>query len=181
MKRMIMTMVAMVMMITSVSAQKIDNAYMEARFLTDKMVEELGLNSILREKIYQMNLSYLNGINSYKDISTQIWKLRNNQLKSILTASQWKNYKKASYFYRPISWRNNAYVHNIYVKYPNSQPSFGGNRANMPVSLPAPKGQRPVEIGRPQQSNNTVSNKNNGKTNSKNNNSSNRSFGNMKR
>ena len=62
MKKMIMTMVAMVMMITSVSAQRIDNAYMEARFLTDKMVEELSLSSMLRETIYQLNLTYLNGI-----------------------------------------------------------------------------------------------------------------------
>lgn len=45
MKRMILTMVAMIMMITSVSAQRIDNANMEARILTDKMTEELGLNS----------------------------------------------------------------------------------------------------------------------------------------
>lgn len=45
MKRMIMTMVAMVMMITSVSAQRIDNTNMETRILTDKMTEELGLNS----------------------------------------------------------------------------------------------------------------------------------------
>lgn len=45
MKRMIMIMVAMIMMITSVSAQRIDNTNMEARILTDKMTEELGLNS----------------------------------------------------------------------------------------------------------------------------------------
>lgn len=55
-EKMILTMVAMVMMITSVLAQRIDNTNMEARILTDKMTEELGLNSWQREKAYQMNL-----------------------------------------------------------------------------------------------------------------------------
>ena len=174
---MIMAMVAMIMMISSVSAQRIDNAYMEARVLTDKMAEELGLNNLLREKIYQLNIAYLNGINSYKDINAKVWKQRNSQLKSVLTSAQWKRYKNASYFYRPISWRNNAYVHNIYVKYPRPRPSFGGNRANKPVTLPMPKGQRPVEIGKPQRSNNTTYNKNNGKPSNNSNKSSNRNFG----
>ena len=124
MKRMIMTMVAMVMMITSVSAQRIDNINMEARILTDKMTAELGLNS----------------------------------------------------------WRNNAYVHNIYAKYPVKSSPFGGNRVNKPVTLPAPANQRPVEVGRPQQPNYTAFNKNNGKPNiTSGTNTSNRSFGSMRR
>ena len=182
MKRMIMTMVAMVMMITSVSAQRIDNINMEARILTDKMTAELGLNSWQREKAYQMNLSYLNGINSYRDIDSQIWKKRNNALKGILNASQWRQYKNASYFYHPISWHNNAYVHNIYAKYPVKSSPFGRNRANKPVTLPAPANQRPVEVGRPQQPNYTAFNKNNSKPNrTSGTNTSNRSFGSMRR
>lgn len=68
MKRMIMAMVAMVMMATTVSAQKIDGVYLVARALTDKMAEELGLSGVQREKTYQANLYYLNGINSYRDL-----------------------------------------------------------------------------------------------------------------
>ena len=70
--------------------------------------------------------------------------------------------------------------------------AFGSNRENKPVTLPAPKGQRPVEIGRPQNAPQSPSvdkgtNKpNRGRaTNSSNrsfgNNSTNNSFGNMKR
>ena len=166
---MILTMVAMIMMITSVSAQRIDNANMEARILTDKMTEELGLNSWQREKAYQMNLSYLNGISSYRD-------------KGILNAAQWKQYKNASYFYRPISWRQNTYVHNIYAKYPSKKSSFGGNRANKPVTFPAPANQCPVEAGSPHQPNYTAYNKNHGKPNrTGSTNTSNRSFGSMRR
>ena len=112
------------MMITSVSAQRIDNINMEARILTDKMTAELGLNS----------------------------------------------------------WRNNAYVHNIYAKYPVKSSPFGGNRVNKPVTLPAPANQRPVEVGRPQQPNYTAFNKNNSKPNrTSSTNTSNRSFGSMRR
>lgn len=121
---MILTMVAMVMMITSVSAQRIDNTNMEARILTDKMTEELGLSS----------------------------------------------------------WRQNTYVHNIYAKYPSKKSSFGGNRANKPVTFPAPANQRPVEAGSPHQLNYTAYNKNHGKPNrTGSTNTSNRNFGSMRR
>ncbi|HCC86942.1 MAG TPA: hypothetical protein DEQ17_01465 [Prevotella sp.] len=178
---MIMTMVAVMLMTMSVSAQRIGNASMEARFLTEKMVEELGLNSSLREKIYQLNFSYLNGINGRDDLNGSTWRLRNNKLKGVLTSSQWKKYKKSSYFYRPISWRGNAYVHNIYDKYSDSRPSFGGNRDNRPVTLPAPPNQRPVEIGRPQQPGKNNANRGNGNQRHYGDDSSNRSFGSMRR
>ena len=45
MKRMIMTLVAVWMMITSMNAQRLTNIQAEARFITDKMVVELGLSS----------------------------------------------------------------------------------------------------------------------------------------
>ena len=44
MKRMIMTLVAVWMMITSMNAQRLTNIQAEARFITDKMVVELGLS-----------------------------------------------------------------------------------------------------------------------------------------
>jgi TonB-dependent receptor len=65
-----------------------------------------------------INLTYLDGIRSYRDIDSHGWKYRNKQLKHILSDKQWKKYKKSYYFYRPISWRNNVYIHNIYARYP---------------------------------------------------------------
>lgn len=87
MKRMILTMIMAAVMTTSISAQRISNTTIMARFLTDKMVDGLGLNRWQREKTYQMNLNYLNSINSYKDIDAGIWKMRNQQLKNILTVN----------------------------------------------------------------------------------------------
>ena len=65
MKRMIMTLVAVWMMITSMNAQRLTNIQAEARFITDKMVVELGLSSVQRNSILNINLNYLNGIRSY--------------------------------------------------------------------------------------------------------------------
>ena len=98
MKRLIMTMVMAVVMSLTVSAQRINNTIKEARILTDKMVEELNLNNWQREKAYQMNLDYLNGINGRNDIHSQIWSYRNKQIMGILSSSQWQLFKKSSYF-----------------------------------------------------------------------------------
>ena len=125
MKRTFLAIVAMLMMTLSVSAQRLTDVTAEARLITDKMVLELGLNNIQRNSILQLNINYLNGISSYRDIDADGWKYRNKQLKKLLSTKQWKQYKEAYYFYRPISWRNSAYVHNIYAKYPkpNNRPN----------------------------------------------------------
>ena len=51
MKRMIMTLVAAWMMIISMNAQRLTDIRAEARFITDKMVVELGLSSVQRNSI----------------------------------------------------------------------------------------------------------------------------------
>ena len=181
MKRLIMTMVMAVVMSLTVSAQRIDNTIKEARILTDKMVEELNLNNWQREKAYQMNLDYLNGINGRNDIHSQIWSYRNKQIMGILSSSQWQLFKKSSYFYQPISWKKGAYVHNIYATYPNAGHTFGGNRGNKNVATTAPSGRRPEIIARPQQPNYTACHKNESKLNGTNSANTSRSFGSMKR
>lgn len=109
---------ATLIMTLSASAQRLNNITTEAQFITDKMVVELGLSNTQRNSILQFNVNYLNGISSYRDIDGLGWKQRNKQIKRLLTSKQWKAYKETYYFYRPISWRDNAYVHNIYGKYP---------------------------------------------------------------
>lgn len=120
MKRTLLAIVAAVMMTSSVCAQRLSDIRVEANFITDKMAVELGLNNAQRNSIMQLNLNYLNGISCYRDIDSKGWKYRNKEMKRILSEKQWKRYKDAYYFYRPIGWKNNAYVHNIYAKYPKS-------------------------------------------------------------
>lgn len=118
MKRILTAIAALVLAITSMSAQRLTNINVEAQFITDKMMAELGLSSAQRASILQLNLSYLGGITSYRDIDSKIWKTRNSRLKAMLTTAQWRRYKDSYYFYRPIGWKDGAYVHNIYAKYP---------------------------------------------------------------
>ena len=118
MKRTLLAIVAAFVMITSANAQRLTDIQAEARFITDKMIVELGLNSAQRNSLLNINLNYLDGIRSYRDIDAYGWHYRNRQLKRILNARQWKRFKEAYYFYHPIGWNNNTYIYNIYNKYP---------------------------------------------------------------
>lgn len=118
MKRTLLAIVAAFVMITSANAQRLTDIQAEARFITDKMIVELGLNSVQRNSLLNINLNYLDGIRSYRDIDAYGWHYRNKQLKRMLTAKQWKRFKEAYYFYHPIGWNNNTYIYNIYNKYP---------------------------------------------------------------
>ena len=122
MKRLAMTIAAALMMVFSASAQRLTGIRAEARYITDKMVAELGLTTAQRNSILDINLTYLNGINSYRDIDSWGWSHRNQQIRRLLSAKQWKRYKAAKYFYRPIGWRDHDYVHNIYARYPQPRP-----------------------------------------------------------
>lgn len=118
MKRTLLAIVAAFLMMTSAYAQRLANVRAEATLITDKMVLELGLTNAQRNGILNINLNYLNGIRSYRDIDSYGWECRNRELRIMLTARQWQRFKEAYYFYRPIEWRNDVYVHNIYHKYP---------------------------------------------------------------
>ena len=118
MKRTLLAIVAAFVMITSTNAQRLTDIQAEARFITDKMIVELGLNSAQRNSLMNINLNYLDGIRSYRDIDAYGWHYRNKQLKRMLNARQWKRFKEAYYFYHPIGWNNNTYIYNIYNKYP---------------------------------------------------------------
>ena len=115
---MLLTIAAIMATVLPIYAQGIANISVEARFITDKMIVELGLNSAQRNSLLNINLNYLDGIRSYRDIDAYGWHYRNRQLKRMLNARQWKRFKEAYYFYHPIGWNNNTYIYNIYNKYP---------------------------------------------------------------
>ena len=118
MKRLVLTLAVALITALSASAQRLTNIRAEARFITDKMVLELGLTNVQRNNIMRLNLDYLDAINSYRDLNGRTWKHRNKELRRMMSDSQWRRYREAYYFYQPISWRDNAYVHNIYTRYP---------------------------------------------------------------
>lgn len=118
MKRLVLTLAVALVTALSASAQRLANIQVEARFITDKMVLELGLTNVQRNNIMRLNLDYLDAINSHRDLNGRAWKHRNKELRRMMSDSQWRRYREAYYFYQPISWRDNAYVHNIYTRYP---------------------------------------------------------------
>ncbi len=120
MKRTFLAIVATLLMATTMNAQRLTDVRAEARFITDMMTMELGLDDAQRDGVMALNLAYLDGINSYRDIDARGWKHRNARMKSLLDSRQWRMFKDCDYFYRPIGWRDNAYVHHIYRKYPRN-------------------------------------------------------------
>ena len=85
MKRLVLTLAVALVTALSASAQRLANIQVEARFITDKMVLELGLSNVQRNNILQLNLSYLDAINSYRDINGKAWKHRNKELRRMMS------------------------------------------------------------------------------------------------
>ena len=156
MKKLVLTFAVALITALSANAQRLANVQAEARFITDKMVLELGLTNVQRNNIMQLNLYYLDAINDYRDINGKAWKHRNKQMRKMMSDRQWKLYKEAYYFYQPISWRGNAYVHNIYAKYPNmvvvkNQPKSSGSHPHLqhPQPCKQPKWDKPSKHHKP--------------------------------
>ena len=113
MKRLVLTLAVALVTALSASAQRLANIQVEARFITDKMVLELGLSNVQRNNIMRLNLDYLDAINSYRDLNGRAWKYRNKELRRMMSDSQWRRYREAYYFYQPISWRGNRSVQKV--------------------------------------------------------------------
>lgn len=124
MKRIFLATVAALVVFTSVSAQRLADVRVEATIITDKMIAELGIGPGYRNSILNINLAYLNSINSYRDIDAYGWERRNREMRRYLSPGQWRKYCNTYYFYRPIGWQNRAYVHHIYRRYPTCRPGY---------------------------------------------------------
>ena len=124
MKRIFLATVAALVVIVSASAQRLADVRAEATIITDKMIDELGIGPGYRNSILNINLAYLNSINSYRDIDSYGWERRNREIRRYLSPGQWRKYCNTYYFYRPIGWQNRTYVHHIYRKYPTCRPGY---------------------------------------------------------
>lgn len=124
MKRIFLATVAALVVIVSASAQRLADVREEATVITDKMIAELGIGPGYRNSILNINLAYLNSINSYRDIDSDGWERRNREIRRYLSPGQWRKYCNTYYFYRPIGWQNRAYVHHIYRRYPACRPGY---------------------------------------------------------
>ena len=90
MKRMVFAMATILMFAVSAKAQRLEHAKDEASYITRIMTAELGLTRVQSQELLRINLVYLDGISSYRDIEGRGCKSRDKKIKSLLNKRQWR-------------------------------------------------------------------------------------------
>jgi hypothetical protein len=102
----------------------------EALYLSDKMAYELGLNNSQYEDIYEINYDFIYSLRNTMDyvVDGYEWAiddyydaldLRNDDLRWVLTNSQYRRFMNLDYFYRPIAVATSGWFFRIYNVYTN--------------------------------------------------------------
>ena len=112
-----MILAVMMVMTISATAMSYNAAKHEALFLSDKMAYELNLTAAQYEAVYEINLDYLMSINGHADVFGIWWDRRNADLRFVLNAWQYDKYITLAYFYRPVAWRADGWMFNVYTRY----------------------------------------------------------------
>ncbi|WP_216655780.1 hypothetical protein [Xylanibacter muris] len=119
MKRIILTIAAILTIAVSANAMSYEQARNEALFLTDKMAYELNLSDAQYDAAYEINLDYLMGVTGRDNVYGTYWTRRNLDISYILLDWQWKAFQAATYFYRPLYWSAGFWHFGIYARYPH--------------------------------------------------------------
>ena len=119
MKKMMIALTMTLAFAATGNAMSYEQARNEALFLTDKMAYELNLTDEQYEAAYEINLDYLMGVTSYDDVYGTYWERRNQDLSYVLLDWQWNTFIAASYFYRPLYWRDGYWHFGVYARYPH--------------------------------------------------------------
>ena len=104
-----------------------------ARFMTDRMAHELGLSSMQRNDVYEINYDFFESVRYVMDDLAAGYSyaidryyenldLRNDDLSYVLTRSQFERFMNRDYFYRPLYVDNHTCRIRIYSVYTN--PTF---------------------------------------------------------
>ena len=104
-----------------------------ARFMTDRMAHELGLSSMQRDDVYEINYDFFESVRYVMDDLADGYAyaidryyanldLRNDDLSHVLTRSQFERFMNRDYFYRPLYVENRSCRIRIYTVYHN--PTF---------------------------------------------------------
>lgn len=120
-RQVLIWMVALLSIALPVSAIGLGDIRVNARFLTDRMAFELGLGSRQQDDLYEVNYDFLRNIDPYLDgIAYQdeyaldcyyrFLDERNDDLRWILSSSEYARFMVLDYFFRPI------YAHNGYCR-----------------------------------------------------------------
>ena len=118
MKKLILSIMAMMTIALNANAMSFTQAQREALFLTDKMAYELNLTDEQYDACYEINLDYLMSVSTVDDLYGKYWTRRNYDLGYVLLDWQLAAYRAASYFYRPLYWNAGCWHFGIYARYP---------------------------------------------------------------
>ena len=125
--------------VSSVSMAALSNSRIrkETRFLTDKMAYELNLSTGQYNDVYEINYDFVYSIRYLMDdvMRGEEWALdqyyrtldiRNDDVRWVLTASQYRRFIGVDYFYRPIYANGGGWSFRVYIRYTNHNHFYFG-------------------------------------------------------
>lgn len=114
--------------VPAMSAMSMSKVRQHARFLTDRMAYELNLTTMQYNDVYEVNYDFINNVRyimddvivgypSAVDRYYDYLDFRNDDLRWILSASQYRRFMNVDYFYRPIYTTASDWLFRIYRVY----------------------------------------------------------------
>ncbi len=153
MKKMISLLLVVLMLgmcLPVMGAMSINKMRQNARFLTDRMAYELHLSTLQYDDVYEVNYDFINSVRYIMDDVVRghdyavdryynYLNYRNEDLRWILSASQYQRFMDVEYFYRPIyttrhNWAFRIYnvymdVHHFYFGKPHHYKTYNGGHS----------------------------------------------------
>ena len=116
------------MSIPAMGAMSMSKVRENARFLTDRMAYELNLTPMQYDDVYEVNYDFIDNIRYIMDNVVrgydhavdryyQFLDYRNDDLRWILSASQYRRFMGVDYFYRPVYTTASNWLFRIYKVY----------------------------------------------------------------
>ena len=116
------------MSIPAMGAMSMSKVRENARFLTDRMAYELNLTPMQYDDVYEVNYDFIDNIRYIMDDVVrgydhavdryyQFLDYRNDDLRWILSASQYRRFMGVDYFYRPVYTTAGNWLFRIYKVY----------------------------------------------------------------
>ena len=114
--------------VPAMSAMSMSKVRQHARFLTDRMAYELNLTTMQYNDVYEVNYDFIDNVRYIMDDVTAGYPsavdryydyldFRNDDLRWILSASQYRRFMNVDYFYRPMYTTASEWLFRIYRVY----------------------------------------------------------------
>ena len=115
---------------TAMASVSMSKVRKETRFLTDKMAYELRLSTLQYNDVYEINYDFIYSVRNIMEYVADgaEWALddyyealdiRNDDLRWVLSESQYRRFLNAEYFYRPVYFAGGRWSFRVYINYPN--------------------------------------------------------------